>query len=69
MADAAPTATYKWNSPTGPEVGTSSTFIIQNPTMDSQFGVYVCEASNKVGFARQNVEVFKIGNICNYLFL
>ena len=53
---------YKWNGPgEGLQVGETATHIIQTPTKDSQFGKYVCTASNTAGFARHTVEVVKIG--------
>ena len=63
LADAVPTSTYKWNSPSGKDVGKSSTLVIQNPTVDTQFGDYICEASNTIDFARHTVKVVKIGRL------
>ena len=61
LADSVPESTYNWNSPVGEPVGKSSKLEIRKPTKDSQFGVYVCEARNNIGFARHKVKVIKIG--------
>lgn len=60
VADGFPEPAYRWNNALQAEVGITSTYVLMKPSA-SQFGIYTCEANNKVGSARHFVNVSKIG--------
>ena len=68
VADGIPEPTYKWNSPTGYEIGGKSTYPLQYPG-PTDFGKYECRASNKLGVAQHFVEAKEIGKLSLLTYL
>ena len=68
VADGIPEPTYKWNNPTGYEIGGESTYPLQRPG-PSDFGKYECRARNELGEAWHFVEVKEIGKLSLLTYL